>query len=484
MSINATFYNFSKRKNSTKIPTGTGDVVAVDLKSGVDLINPSFLIAMSDIPSWNYMQFEGRYYFITDVISVRTELWEITASVDVLGTYKSDILDTSAHVLYYDHNNTQITDTRLSTNTTKTISATSGAFDILGSVGSNNAVVINVVGKESCTSYAINQSDARDLLSNLHNWINTDEDEGGAGFPDISLLSPLDSVVEVLKWIAKQEHFASQQVIASGKVPDCIKSAIMLPLPVSAFAGHDRSIYLGDYLTETIGLEITDRIFSDGCDLTIPWQATDWRRNAPYHELYLYIPYVGIISMSPSDLIGEDNLHVSVCIDVTTGDAIFSVYGNNNNHMIGQYNTNLASNFAIGNSNITPAQAITTLATSGSALAASAMTGGVAGLAIGSVGAGLGISNILVGHPTCIGSNSGGAALGLMSLVKCFSIFHDTTVSPSSVSAIMGTPYNGILSLENITGYVKTSDFSVAGTMTGTEKDLINDMMDGGVYIE
>lgn len=45
--------------------------------------------------NYNYMYIEefGRYYFIDDIASVRTGLWTISASVDVLMSFKKDILE-------------------------------------------------------------------------------------------------------------------------------------------------------------------------------------------------------------------------------------------------------------------------------------------------------------------------------------------------------------------------------------------------------
>ena len=44
--------------------------------------------------NYNYMYIEefGRYYFIDEIISVRTNIWTIKATVDVLMSFKNDIL--------------------------------------------------------------------------------------------------------------------------------------------------------------------------------------------------------------------------------------------------------------------------------------------------------------------------------------------------------------------------------------------------------
>ena len=63
------------------------------LKDQTSIINPSILVKSAGVPQGNYARIDafGRYYFITDIVSVRNELWEIKMHVDVLQTYASQI---------------------------------------------------------------------------------------------------------------------------------------------------------------------------------------------------------------------------------------------------------------------------------------------------------------------------------------------------------------------------------------------------------
>ena len=81
-------WSFAKRHNSTMQPTGTGTAITLNLKGGSDILAPVFLLNNSGIPSFNYFSFEGRFYFVTGVKNVRQDLWEISAEVDVLATFK------------------------------------------------------------------------------------------------------------------------------------------------------------------------------------------------------------------------------------------------------------------------------------------------------------------------------------------------------------------------------------------------------------
>lgn len=481
-----TFYSTSKRHNSTLEPTGGSDYT-VELKGGSDLLDPVLLYHTASIPSASMFKFAGRYYYVTGIKSVRKDLWEISGHVDVLATYKANIQAMTPYVAYYTHTNTEIADKRLSTKTTKSLSVESGVFDTLGNgTGQHYAVAINAVGDDACVTYITNQSIAKSLLNNLDDWYdNTGAYTGnGSGIYDSS--DPgfsWASVEDAIRSFFDETVYFWRQWFASGKVADNIRSAFILPLPVSAIGGNTEHIKLGKYDTQENGIVLTDRIFSDGTTVNIPWQASDWRRNAPYHELFLYIPYIGLITLSPSDLIGDTSLRVSVSIDLPSGDAVFSVYTGTNRY-IGQYSTNMAAAFAIGTSNIPPASMVNSIVQSGVEVGAAVATGGASAVIGASAGSIANMGNILSGMPTSIGSNMGGAVLGVTDKVICYSVFHDTTVSPSSVSAAKGTPYNGVLSLSGVSGYVQTIDASVSGSMTDTERQEINRLMDGGIYIE
>ena len=482
----AYFYTTAKRHNSTAVPTG-GTSIDVQLKGGSDLLDPVLTLNMSGAPTYSMFLYAGRYYFVTGIKSVRQNLWEISGHVDVLSTWKANIQATSPYVAYYTHNNTEISDKRLSTKTTKSAQIQTGAFDVLGNgTGTNFAVALNVVGDDACVTYITDQTTARELLNNLDDWF----DNTGSYTTDGSgILDSSDpgfswgSVEDAIRSFFDETVYFWKQWFATGKASDNIRSAYILPLPVSAIGGYTDQIKLGKYDTHKNATRINDRIFADGATVTIPWQATDWRRNAPYHELFLYIPYIGLVTLSPSDLIGDSSLNVSVSIDIPSGDAVFTVY-TGTNRFIGQYTTNMAAAFAIGTSNIPPASMVNSIVQSGVEVGAAVATGGASAVIGASAGGIANMGNILSGMPTSIGSNMGGAVLGVTDNIVCYSIFHDTTVTPGSVSAEKGTPYNGVLALSGVSGYLQTVGASVAGSMTDTERQEINRLMDGGIFIE
>ena len=468
----AYIYTTAKRHNSTLAPTG-GTSITVELKGGSDIINPVFLLATSGgLPNYSMIAFEGRYYFVTGIKNIRKDLWEIYCHVDVLATYKSNIQAMSPYVLYYTHSNSEISDHRLSIKTTQTTQRNTAAF---GQFGKGSAFVLTAVGQDGVASYAMIESSLHGLIeqsfftsldNNLNN-ITPVDSSGSTG----------QTIADAIRWFADMLQTEIGSFTYSDNAPGNIKSCHILPIQYASIGGTVTQIYLGRMNTGKTGLLITDRIFTDSVSVAIPWQASDWRRNAPYHELFLYIPCVGLTQISPSDVIGESSITVKISMDKFSGDSVVEV--KTSTKTIAYYTGNFATPYPVGASQITPAKAATAIGSAVAALAASANPAVTLGMAS------LGLANQIAPNVTCIGANGGGAILGIdADKVNCISIFHDTTVSPGSVSAEKGTPYNGVLSLSGVSGYVQTAGASVSGAMTDTEREEINQLMDGGFYIE
>ena len=64
------------------------------LRGESSVVSPSFLIEYDNPSAANYCYIPafGRYYYITNMINVRTGIWRIDCSVDVLMSYQSEIL--------------------------------------------------------------------------------------------------------------------------------------------------------------------------------------------------------------------------------------------------------------------------------------------------------------------------------------------------------------------------------------------------------
>ena len=76
------------------------------LKQETSIINPEIIIEINNPSTYNYMYIPlfHRYYYITDIESIRNNLWRIKGTVDVLMSFANQI--SNCYVLISDTQNT------------------------------------------------------------------------------------------------------------------------------------------------------------------------------------------------------------------------------------------------------------------------------------------------------------------------------------------------------------------------------------------
>ena len=95
--MNIKFYYNSSEKNKIGKSLSKTLILTGNLHEECSVINPVILVEGKNLIDYNYCYIDEfkRYYFITDIVSVRTNLWRISLSVDVLESFKNDILKLS-----------------------------------------------------------------------------------------------------------------------------------------------------------------------------------------------------------------------------------------------------------------------------------------------------------------------------------------------------------------------------------------------------
>lgn len=98
--MDAIFYRFSKKVNSTALPTGSGRTFEITLKGATSVTAPVIVLHAAAF-SYNYCYIPdfGRYYFVSSTRILKNHLIEYTLAVDVLASYRSDILAARLYVL-------------------------------------------------------------------------------------------------------------------------------------------------------------------------------------------------------------------------------------------------------------------------------------------------------------------------------------------------------------------------------------------------
>ena len=94
------FYYNSSEKNKINKSISRELTMDGNLRDECSVINPTILVEHSNLSNYNYVYIPEfkRYYFITEMTIVRNNLWRISLKVDVLESFKFNILNLSCIV--------------------------------------------------------------------------------------------------------------------------------------------------------------------------------------------------------------------------------------------------------------------------------------------------------------------------------------------------------------------------------------------------
>ena len=494
--------SFQKRVNSTKQPTYSAwasyDVVLKD--PPVDYDNPVFLLAAefaSIAPlNYNYAVVWGRFYWITGIKAVRTNLIEISLAFDVLASNKSDIMATKAFIEYgantFDASDsaTRIADARRPVNRnpsvyTASASLTGGA---LSAYGSYIMQVVSAQGGVSC--FAVTYTQLQAIMLAISSDLTTDIGNITAQADPVDSAKSLAALVDLMGEGYKQSLLAESALAA-------IKSIHWLPLAWSDISGTSTAIYLGTYATGQNGkLLNTNALWTHTGSINIPWPVSDWKRNNI--QMSLYVPFFGTVPVPIDQCINNASIAFTLSLDLLGGD--LSVRITSGSQTIYTGSTNLAAPYAVGVAGVA-ASAKTSggIQIAGGALQAASgvIDAGASMYTAGLFGGGVaqGIGNALSGTQTALsgyaqtiqplitsaGSMGGIAALG-QSMDLILTLFYFAPLTDTEFDNLYGHP---VFKVDTpVAGFCKTRGFSFEGSEEAKYAAYINAILDGGCYIE
>lgn len=432
-----TLYNLAKRRNSTKQPS-KGSNITVNLKEGTSYFNPSFILNFNPT-GFNYLSWDSRYYYITNIENTRNGIYTISCELDALATYKSDILGTTAFVLYSSSNyDVGIPDTRLSTKPNYIVKTNVVTYPIAG----EPLYVVTYIGESGASMKGVTEKS----LAALQNALSTN------AFAEL--------FVDSSKAVSKMLSNTAQAITGCTYVPRCSTS------------GRPMNIILaGGYNTRASGTLVNRHDFAT-TSISIPWNFSsgDFRNRSQYTSLLLLLPCYGYLQINTDNYIGDNSITIDVFQDSATGTIAYvgkDFYCVANMGCNVQISTTTQGNLTSGISSIASAglQALTNpISALGNVF--NAVTSSMA-TNVGSVGS--------VGNTIAMDSTLN---------IEIVVISHDTNVEPSSMTSNYGRPCNKVLSLSNLSGYVQTANANVVTSASKQYKDEIDSLLNGGVYLE
>ena len=490
MSVTASFYKFSKRRNSTKQPTGAGTDFSVELKSGTSYISPTFLLNHSGIPDYNYLSFEGNYYFVEDITSVRNDLWEIACDIDPLASYKSQIVSYSSQA-----GDTWLADTRLPVLKSTTASKSTASMSSLFTDG--GFYVLTAVGRDGCGVYALDITQIKALISEISNW---QTDGINSGFNLISRNTPSTDDFTGLGE-ALSDTFASigEAMVHTGfignaysQAPSCIRSCIWVPFDATPFVTTGADLYLGAFKTSLHPFILRSGPVSGSTSVSIPWHFTDWRRGY-CEDVYLYLPLVGMVALASDNLTHVSSITIKYSATATDGCVCYQVIAGN--EIIGSYGGQCSANYPIGISQQASAGQIAQTAFAGlektvnmavnSSISPISASAAVVGAGLAATEATYNLADVALSrNNSCIGGVGGGAGAGLDLSVTCYTVAHDTIINPSDMQTTMGLPTMKPLAISSLTGYCECANAHAELDAPAPIMNAVDRFLNTGFFIE
>lgn len=318
--MQAIFYQFAKRTNSTKLPSG-GQGFGIDLKAPCNIIDPEIKIAtQSDPTGFNYCYLPtfSRYYWVKNW-TYSDGLWNASLTVDTLASYRDQIGNSTEYVtrssaqydgtisdgLYPASAKVQSVTTAFQGGFAETIS---GGFFVIGFI----AKTPNSIG--AVTYVVMSPGNAKKLSSKL--------------LTDVSYLS-IDNA-EISDSLTKILFNPYQYIVSCNYFPfDIAELTAHLPLVSSVDVGW----WSVDVPCWILGEDNNNLTKSVSVGIPKHPQAASrgvYCNASPYTDYTIFLQPFGVIPLDASKLWGAATLSIQYTVDLFTGDSILRMFTDTN----------------------------------------------------------------------------------------------------------------------------------------------------------
>ena len=474
--ITAQFYNFTKRLNSTKQPTGIAHTdFGISFKDGADLEKPTIELHSANAFRFNYcyIDFTARYYFVDAVRSIAHNTYEIDLIEDYLATFKSALIGQRVYASFASYNyDVELDDVRVVPVPTFNAVENAGAFDIINTPATAGAPI--------------------PLTPFLSAVTETGEINGVDVFFG-------NGVTDYIKKLADESFFSQlKQNIGGGNPFDVINELWLSPLDPTQchqwYTPTQKEIY-GEYVNgNCISSPV---VLNHRTNILLPHPSVeDFRFSDKYVKYYLHLPYVGVTTI-PTALvrlaISRDGFAASVELsyagDCLTGSVVMEakLLGVS----LGIFGTTLKAPLPLARQTSRGAEMAVMGGLGGfgsgaaSGFAAGGIYGAIAGGVIGGIG-GAAVGSLTAPSIDKVSSSVGSVALAALAydvgkprveMVECLS-----DIDPATLTDLCGRPCERVITINN--GYIQTRGASLAVNGTDSETEALNAAFNTGVYVQ
>ena len=515
MSITATFYSFSKRVNSTKLPSGGTDYNIL-IKEPSNILNPTIVLDRGNPASLNYCYIPtfNRYYWVEDWTSDHG-LWVAQCKVDPLASWRSSILASEQYVVrcgdpgnYDTYLPDNVYHTRLRT-TTSQVEPDTQPFTHNETVSGNPArgwhYIIGVVNNKpdakigGVNFYALDQTEFNNFVRYM--------------MLDPTYLSDDWSLLDIGKDLMRALVNPTSYITYSARIPyrlvaftqpsDPSQQPSMTNLPKSAhmtFGWWDlQDAGYNDQVAAVPGMYSHARVrFYSGL-IDIPKNHPDhvlagsWVLVQPYTQYTLYAGPFGYIQLDGVDLVSESSVYIELWGDLF-GNVLCKVMRNSDKAVIYQAEKNLSipvniSYLTVDTMNYLK-NAVSGTATAGTtAFGAASKSAGAGDIAGGITKVGGNVASAFeMMYPKP--SSSGGVGGAFSSLMEPWYIqaeYHelvDLNKEDYGMPTCKRLTLNSIIKTNTSSGFCLCSEPDIEIPATSTENDAIKSYLSSGCFIE
>ena len=368
--LEITLFNFEKRKNSTKRPSTSTETYIMmfgEVKEDFTPIAPVITFNLADptqVPTYNYAYipaFGNRYYFVTDWIYV-SGLWRASMSIDVLATYRTEILASRQYVARSKTANPgDVIDASYPALANTVIGEENIAPTVFwGADYEDGLIVMSVVGSSGWniganTYYAMSVQAFSYFMAAMltsPNWLNISASEISQDLQK-ALIDPTQYITSCLWFPLNWEEVVYHSAAPNSDLTKTIRCGWWdFALPSGEGTGrytarilHNPTTYLNDWYRK----ETTWNIVKHSLAAT----RGKWLNLSPYSKYTLIFPPFGVFDIDTTDLVNATEITLRVFTQIYTGEAFLSVTVPDFNfpdrtHEILRVNSNIAVQIPVG----------------------------------------------------------------------------------------------------------------------------------------
>lgn len=467
--MQAIFYQFAKRTNSTKRPDG-GQEFGIDLKAPCNIIDPEIKIATQNDPTgynYCYLPTFSRYYWVKNW-TYANGLWAASLTVDTLASYRDQIGNSTEYVtrssaqydgtisdgLYPATAKVQSVTTAFQGGFAETIS---GGFFVIGFI----AKAANSIG--AITYAVMTPTNAKKLSAKL--------------LTDVSYLS-IDNT-EISDSLTKVLFNPYQYIVSCNYFPfDIAKITAHLPLVSSVDVGW-WSIDVPCWILGEDNNKLTKSV-----SVSIPKHPQAVSRGgycnaSPYTDYTIFLQPFGVIPLDASKLWGAVTLSIQYMVDLFTGDSILRIF-TDSNQLVHETTAKLGVPIQLSNITFDIPSGIGGLLHTGIAAAFGGIQAALSGGSFSDVGNGI-LNAAQATNADVASKGATGSTIAFDSvpyMVARFKILTDDNNTDH------GRPLCKRVQISTIPGYIMVDDPDIALTATAEEIDSVKSYMKNGFFYE